>query len=678
MRFGFALLVLITGITHGWSQPSNDFCESATIIPALISDQSFVCISGNNQGALPEIVSNSCNIGIFPTVWFKVSTDAAAAILNIHIASPTVSSPTISIFQFTGNCSTLTPITLTQSHLSCMVGSNGVAEAIGSDVSPNAVYMIAISSYNSAGGPFNLCINSVSSISSSCVKSRDIQITARSNGGPLTGPFVPGETVSICMNVNIVSAASNGCVWFQGLVPQFGNGWDPSSFGPNGQPLNAKINNVDIGVAGNGLYSTSTWDWFTGIGYHHNNSSFQIGDLDGNGTLEVCHGMYNVDCPDFGGITGGCCFFCWANAGDPLPPGWFAYGINGVCAIHGPPPTVDWGDGNNCGSNGITMGPWHFCFDLKVRNFPDCTTDPSTSNLTLGFFTFFDSETGSWGGGQSICARDQPAKLTLPFSCCTLLNDQDLLDTISSGETFTYEMNIPGVEYYAWIANPENVTGAMNGQGPPGTIFLDTLTNLTTSNQLVTYDIQGFDGVCLNYTRQVIVVVLGLPAPVINPPSQKDVIIIDNNSNGLADPSDRITYNVMIENTGAGSANDVQFHAIPDPRTTFLPGSFRSSPLAVPDMYASTMNVVLFIPSGSGVMQNDFDDNIAGLTISTGSFATAMGGTIILFADGSFMYTPPTNFTGTDTSSYTLNDGNGVGVPVPNTDTGLITFNITN
>ncbi|MGB4846912.1 MAG: hypothetical protein WBP41_03290, partial [Saprospiraceae bacterium] len=317
---------------------TNDLCTTATVIPNVVSDMAFVCVPGCNLYADPETVNNNCEIGNFSTVWFQVTTDGNATLMNINVQSDDFSAPTISVFQQITDCSNLNVTLLTQSFLSCVTGSNGEAEALGTNVGANQVYYIAVSSLNSDGGEFNLCVNTISQ-ASACVTSSEIQITGRSGGGPLTGPFFPGETVSICMNVNQYTAAGNGCQWFQGMIPIFGNGWDPSSFDANGQPLGATLNGNNIGVAGNGLYGASTWDWFTGIGYHHNNIFFQVGDLDGNGTVEMCNILYDVNCPNLGGITGGCCGPCWANAGDPLPPGWFAYGINGTCPTLGPPPT---------------------------------------------------------------------------------------------------------------------------------------------------------------------------------------------------------------------------------------------------------------------------------------------------------------------------------------------------
>ncbi len=173
-------------------------------------------------------------------------------------------------------------------------------------------------------------------------------------------------------------------------------------------------------------------------------------------------------------------------------------------------------------------------------------------------------------------------------------------------------------------------------------------------------------------------IVVTFNPPNIPAPTQTDQLLLDNGSPGNADAGDKIQYKVNIQNTGSAPATGVQLNVAPDPRTTFVPGSFRSSPLAVPDVYACTGNVGLNVPAASGVKANDFDDNPAGLTITAGTFATTKGGSIMLNADGSFMYTPPAGFTGTDTYSYTLNDANGVGAPVPTTDPGLITITVSN
>lgn len=169
-----------------------------------------------------------------------------------------------------------------------------------------------------------------------------------------------------------------------------------------------------------------------------------------------------------------------------------------------------------------------------------------------------------------------------------------------------------------------------------------------------------------------------LQAQTVPTPPQTDEIIIDTGAPGKADPGDRIRYKVTIQNTGGSNANGAQLNIVPDPRTTFVPGSFRSSPLALPDAYACTGNVGISVPAASGLLANDFDDNPAGLTATiVANAATTQGGSITIAADGSFSYTPPAGFTGNDTYTYTLNDGNPV-TGVTATDMSTVTFTVSN
>lgn len=126
------------------------------------------------------------------------------------------------------------------------------------------------------------------------------------------------------------------------------------------------------------------------------------------------------------------------------------------------------------------------------------------------------------------------------------------------------------------------------------------------------------------------------------------------------------------------NANGVQVTVTPDALTTLVGGSFRTSPLALPDAYACTGNVPISVPAGSGLKANDFDDNLAGATITAvTNAATTQGGSITIAADGSFSYTPPVNFNGTDTYTYTLNDGNAVS-GVTATDMATVTITVSN
>ncbi len=495
---------------------TNDECPQATIINNVQSDQAFVCVPGCNLFADPEDFNNQCEVGNFPAVWFQVNSDNQASLMNIQVTSNTIGAPTISLFQSAGGCNNLIPIGLTSSLLNCVVGSNGEAEAFGTAIGASETYYIVVSSLNSVGGNFQICVNTISQ-ASACVTSRDITIVSRSNGGPLTGPFIPGETVSLCMNVNSYTAAGNNCQWFQGLVPVFGDGWDPASFDGNGQPFNATVNGNPMGQSGNGLYGPSTWDWFTDVDYHHTNFFYQLGDFDGNGTLDMCNILYDPDCPNLGGLTGGCCPPCWGSPqGSILPGGWFAYGINGTCNLPGPPIGYDWGDGNSCGPG---MGPWAFCFDLMVRPYPQCLQSSSTMNLMLGFFTFADGEIGTWVGGPSICALDQPAFVTLPMCCNQLDEATEVLDPICSMQQFVYSIDEPDVEFWQWTVSGGGITGGTSGQGGPGTVIINTLINQTGSVGTVTYTFLGFaGGACPVFSKEVSIDVYPAIMVVLNPP----------------------------------------------------------------------------------------------------------------------------------------------------------------
>lgn len=480
----------------------NDFCETAIEIQNVSTDSPFVCVEGCNLNASPDQSNNLCGLDVFPTVWYRVHTDNIASFMNIYVNSHEIEAPVITLFQTPSDCGDLFQVSLTQNFIPCIVGSDGVATALATYVSINSIYYIAVSSLNSAGGKFSLCVNTIST-TANCITSHEIRVTDRSDGGSLDGPFNPGERVSVCMNVNVYTGVNNGCQWFQGLVPVFGNGWDPSSFDPNGQPLNATMNGANIGQAGNGLYGQATWDWFVDVDYHYNDPFRSVLDIDDNGTVEMCSTLFDPYCPDLGGMTGGCCNPCWgAPLGTFLPPGWFAYGIDGSCPTPGPPVRVDWGDGNTCGGG---MGPWRFCFDLYIREYPECLGDSTMRDLSLSFFTFTDGETGAWTGDASICAFDQPAKVRLPLSCTTQTDlGIENVENRCAGGTLLYTIDEPGIHNWTWTIYPSwaVINSAMEGDN--GFVIQDELSSTVSTPVDVIYFFTGYEEGKLNtFIKQV-------------------------------------------------------------------------------------------------------------------------------------------------------------------------------
>lgn len=83
------------------------------------------------------------------------------------------------------------------------------------------------------------------------------------------------------------------------------------------------------------------------------------------------------------------------------------------------------------------------------------------------------------------------------------------------------------------------------------------------------------------------------------------------------------------------------------------------APSARKDSYTMTKSSTLKIQAASGLLNNDTDPE--GLTLKiaeTGVFDTLFGGEVNLGANGGFTYTPASNFTGIDSFTYTVSDGN--------------------
>jgi Ca2+-binding RTX toxin-like protein len=89
-------------------------------------------------------------------------------------------------------------------------------------------------------------------------------------------------------------------------------------------------------------------------------------------------------------------------------------------------------------------------------------------------------------------------------------------------------------------------------------------------------------------------------------------------------------------------------------------------PVANSDSFTGTENHTVT----GNVMTNDTDPNGLVLSVTAATMTTAHG-SVVQNADGTFIYTPSTDFTGTDNFSYTLNDSAGLSA----TGTASITIN---
>ena len=149
--------------------------------------------------------------------------------------------------------------------------------------------------------------------------------------------------------------------------------------------------------------------------------------------------------------------------------------------------------------------------------------------------------------------------------------------------------------------------------------------------------------------------------------TKTDSLISDLNSDGNVNPGDRLRYTVHITNSGNVSGTNVVFSDTLDPNTTLVSGSLKTSPVAVDDSYSTIGNIAITISAANGLLVNDF--GLPSPTVVNTSGASANGGSYTINSDGSFSYEPAAGFTGADTFSYSITNGNG-------TDTASVTVNV--
>jgi len=84
-------------------------------------------------------------------------------------------------------------------------------------------------------------------------------------------------------------------------------------------------------------------------------------------------------------------------------------------------------------------------------------------------------------------------------------------------------------------------------------------------------------------------------------------------------------------------------------------GPSNSNPVAGDDTI--TVGEDSVFSSSVNLTANDFDADGDSLTVVPGTFNTSQGGSIVIAADGSYTYTPPANYSGSDSVTYTVTDG---------------------
>ena len=276
-----------------------------------------------------------------------------------------------------------------------------------------------------------------------------------------------------------------------------------------------------------------------------------------------------------------------------------------------------------------------------TNNPPDAVDDNYTTNVNTpvsGNVMTNDSDPD----GDNITTNTTP--VTNPAHGSVVLNaDGSFTYTPDDGYTgtdsFVYEISDDGTPS---LTDQATVTITINSvNNPPVAVDDAYSTNMNvqvTGNNVMDNDSDpDGDNITVNTTP-------------ITPPSHGSVTL---NADGTftytpaTDYTGTDTFVYEISDDGTPSKSDQATVTI----TILTPGN--NPPVAVDDAYSTNMNVQV---TGNNVMDNDSDPDGDNITVNTTPITPPSHGSVTLNADGTFTYTPATDYTGTDTFVYEISD----------------------
>lgn len=408
---------------------NNEDCLFPQIINNTLGSQT--CVNDCNTGALPsgpDFLGNNCYDYLNATAWYQITTNNAAASIDVVLTSAALTNPYFTVFTTT-DCINFTIINCTQ-------GAAGNATNTVS-ILGGTTYLIAVSDLNGLQGNFDLCVTQ-NVDNSACNTNNSLTVTNTSLGSPLTGPFQPSEVVTFCYN--ITDWQQINCNYLQGIVPEFGNCWDPISFNAQGRPQTITTPLQTRGIIGaSGVINLTcagtpngNWNWFPAGAVTYNNIS---------GTLPP---------------------------NTPLPAGWFflsSYNpVNGACAPDPTDPDNSFGDGNfpACGTNTLD---WQVCFQLQTRGVVACNN--GQTDCTVSIKTYADGEIGTWNSVG--CTVDLPTVFPTTLSCCAPpVMDDPANQSVCAGRSTTataFNSTVNLGTTYTWVNNNTAIGLAASGTG---------------------------------------------------------------------------------------------------------------------------------------------------------------------------------------------------------------------
>ena len=598
----------------------NDECLIAEVLALPGSDSGPLCLTDCNAGASVGPNFTGCDGHLGATVWYEFTTDATHATFDLTLTSSDMSTPHFSIYT-TADCLTY------NTAFPCVQGTGGSASIIGTtDLSPNTTYYIAVSGDAGGDGSFDLCIEQFSD-NSPCNTNSDIVESSSSDPiTPIGGPYSPGEVVSFCYNVTDWETVNTN--WLQGIVPTFGNGWDPSSFVISGEPATIPTPLVTQGVmiSATGGYAPcfgETAGWWV---WH------PAGDVIYNNILGVTGSPGAL--PD----------------GTPLPGGWFfetTYDIDfGDCGDQNDP-NQTFGD-NDYNSAGVSTLDWNICITLTAGPVGNC--DLGLTDLTVSMQTYADGEIGAWTSVGCVGNVQQ----TFPASllCCPAF---DVVD-VAVCESYT----LPAITGSLLSGNEAYYTGP-NGTGNQYSAT-DVITLLlepgySTANYMYIYDNSNLS--CVSQDSFLITVnnlsVVNIPA-IAAACAGSDIVLNENGGEATSwlwstDGSATFTTNVSQNPTISNGVHGETFQVV----GTDVNGCIDST------TYVIAINALPVIASDTTTPTAcDALDGSIQVTLTSGPTAT---GTLSWtgIASGSAAAVLPDDITGLGAGSYnvTFTDANG-------------------
>ncbi len=130
---------------------------------------------------------------------------------------------------------------------------------------------------------------------------------------------------------------------------------------------------------------------------------------------------------------------------------------------------------------------------------------------------------------------------------------------------------------------------------------------------------------------------------------------VDNNADNRINPGEEVEYVISVTNPTAEDLANLTLASFLDPNVTISSAAKIVSSGAFDDCYGTSLNAAITKTASDGLLSND----LSGFTIIPATSTSDRGVSVSINADGSFTYTPPANFSGTDTFSYSAVGSDG-------------------